>query len=147
MRALSASNCPCGAQAVAQLGTFASPLLLCLGTRSRRWRLVDCPHTDLPSITLTNINRCPVAQRKSGTSLALKSTRPLSGPPNRVVDCIQVAARAAGVKADNRRTLERVCIPFLYGLPTARHPVRVASYPRCDPADMYQILARSTVPE
>ena len=31
--------------------------LLCLSTRSRRWRLVDGPHADLPSITLTNKNR------------------------------------------------------------------------------------------
>ena len=33
------------------------PHLLCLSTRSRRWRLVDGPYADLPSITLTNKNR------------------------------------------------------------------------------------------
>jgi hypothetical protein len=48
---------PYGAQAAAQLGTLASSILLCLSTRSRRWRLVDGPHADLPSITLTNKNR------------------------------------------------------------------------------------------
>src|SRR6266446_9425412 len=62
--------------------------------------------------------------RKYGTSLALKSTRPLSGRPNRVVDCIQVAALAAAVKIGNRPPLERVFIPFLDHLPTAKHPVR-----------------------
>jgi hypothetical protein len=58
------------------------------------------------------------------TSLTLKSTRPLSGRPNRVVDCIQVAALAAAVKVANRRPLERIYIPFLDVLPTAKHPVR-----------------------
>src|SRR4029077_20339027 len=48
---------------------------------------------------------------------------PLSGRPNRVVDCIQVIALAAAVKINNRPPLERVCIPFLYVLPTAKHPV------------------------
>jgi hypothetical protein len=124
MRALSASNLPVQRSGSCQLSTFASCLLLYLSTRSRRWRLVDGPHADLPSIPLTNIDRRPVAQRKYGTGLPLKSTRPLSGTPNRVVDCIQVIPVEAGVKADNRRPLEFVCIPFLDVLPTAKHPVR-----------------------
>jgi hypothetical protein len=35
-----------------------------------------------------------------------------------------MTAIPAAVKADNRRLLERVRIPFLYVLPTAKHPVR-----------------------
>jgi hypothetical protein len=35
-----------------------------------------------------------------------------------------VIALVAADKVGNRRPLERVCIPFLYLLPTGKHPVR-----------------------
>jgi hypothetical protein len=40
-----------------------------------------------------------------------------------IVDRIQVISLEAAVKADNMRPLERVCIPLLYVLPTAKHCV------------------------
>ena len=37
---------------------------------------------------------------------------------------IGIQLTALADKAGNRRLLERVCIPFLDGLPTEKHPVR-----------------------
>jgi len=55
------------------------------------------------------------ASIEDDASLALKSARPFSDRPNRVVDRFQqIMARAAKVR--KRRPLERVFIPFLDGL-------------------------------
>ena len=90
--------------------------------RCQSWLFGDGQPADLPSITLTNINRGLVTSDEHGTSLALKSTKPFSEGPNRIVDCIQPLAVAA--KAGNWPLPKRVCIPFFDGLPTEKRPVR-----------------------
>jgi hypothetical protein len=93
------------------------------GCCSRSWVLAEGQQANLPSVALTNINRCPVAPDEDDANLVLKSTRPFSFRPNCVVDCSQrIVARVA--KDGRRRPLERVCIPFLDGRPIAKNPVR-----------------------
>ncbi len=59
----------------------------------------------------------------SATASPKKASAPFAGRPSRVVDCIQMMTELAA-KGGNRPSLECVCIPFLDGLPTVKHPVR-----------------------
>jgi hypothetical protein len=48
------------------------------GVTAGWWVLAEGQYSELPSITLMNVNRGPAAPRKYGFSLALRSTSPLS---------------------------------------------------------------------
>ena len=74
--------------------------------------LAQRQHADLPSVTLRNMDRRPVAPRKHRAGLTLAGTPSLAGRPNRVVEPIQVSGLAVD-EVGNRPPRESVCLSFL----------------------------------
>jgi hypothetical protein len=83
--------------------------------------LAQRQHADLPSVTLRNMDRRPVAPRKHRAGLTLAGTPSLAGRPNRVVEPIQVSGLAVD-EVGNRPPRESVCLSFLNALSPSEIP-------------------------